>query len=254
DHREEGPRAADDRIDDAIGAAAVGHGLRDPVGGVADYGAGEDRPQVRPGPGHDEERERRCDRGMGRSDRGARKAGVVTSHLQRGSGAFEREEPFRHGGPPRNPSRRPALGGTPKGARMDFLIAARLEFAPEVTATALPIVVLRLLAAAVLGGIVGFERELHARNAGLRTHMLISVAACLFALVGLELMAIAEAAGDEAKADPLRLIEAVTAGVAFLVAGSIISSGGRVQGLTTGAGMWLSGATGLACGTGHLAL
>ncbi|KAB2879711.1 MAG: MgtC/SapB family protein [Albidovulum sp.] len=137
---------------------------------------------------------------------------------------------------------------------MDFLIAARLEFAPEVTATALPIVVLRLLAAAVLGGIVGFERELHARNAGLRTHMLISVAACLFALVGLELMAIAEAAGDEAKADPLRLIEAVTAGVAFLVAGSIISSGGRVQGLTTGAGMWLSGATGLACGTGHLAL
>ena len=137
---------------------------------------------------------------------------------------------------------------------MDFLIAARLEFAPEVTATALPIVVLRLLAAAVLGGIVGFERELHARNAGLRTHMLISVAACLFALVGLELMAIAEAAGDEAKADPLRLIEAVTAGVAFLVAGSIISSGGRVQGLTTGAGMWLSGATGLGCGTGHLAL
>ena len=120
---------------------------------------------------------------------------------------------------------------------MDFLIAARLEFAPEVTATALPIVVLRLLAAAVLGGIVGFERELHARNAGLRTHMLISVAACLFALVGLELMAIAEAAGGEAKADPLRLIEAVTAGVAFLVAGSIISSGGRVQGLTTGAGM-----------------
>lgn len=133
---------------------------------------------------------------------------------------------------------------------MDFLTAVRLELAPEATATPLSIVAFRLIAATILGGIVGFERELNARNAGLRTHMLISVAACLFALVALELMAL----GHDAKPDPLRLIEAVTAGVAFLVAGSIISSGGRVQGLTTGAGMWLAGATGLACGTGHLAL
>lgn len=133
---------------------------------------------------------------------------------------------------------------------MDFLTAVRLEFAPEATATPLAIVIFRLIAAAVLGGIVGFERELNARTAGLRTHMLISVAACLFALVSLELSALA----GEARTDPLRLIEAVTAGVAFLVAGSIISSGGKIHGLTTGAGMWLAGATGLACGTGNLAL
>ena len=52
----------------------------------------------------------------------------------------------------------------------------------------------------------------------------------------------------------MRLIEAVTAGVAFLAAGSIITSGGRVTGLTTGAGMWMAGAIGLACGSGLLPL
>ena len=54
--------------------------------------------------------------------------------------------------------------------------------------------------------------------------------------------------------DPLRLIEAVTAGVAFLAAGSIITSGGKIKGLTTGAGMWMAGAVGLACGVGNIAL
>ncbi len=112
------------------------------------------------------------------------------------------------------------------------------------------VIAVRLVGAVVLCGLIGYERESQHRPAGLRTHMLIAVAACLFALVALEMMTLAH----DVKPDPLRLIEAVTAGVAFLVAGSIISSGGRVQGLTTGAGMWLSGATGLACGTGHLAL
>lgn len=136
---------------------------------------------------------------------------------------------------------------------MDFLTALQLEFAPEVTATPIAIAAVRMIAAVVLGGIIGIEREAHGPTAGLRTHILISLAACLFALISFELMTVgSEASGT--RHDPLRMIEAVTAGVAFLVAGSIISSGGRVQGLTTGAGMWLSGATGLACGTGHLAL
>lgn len=108
----------------------------------------------------------------------------------------------------------------------------------------------RLAAAVLLGGAIGYERALHARTAGLRTHILIALASCLFALLAFEIMARFE---DES-ADPLRLIEAVTSGVAFLAAGSIIISGDRLLGLTTGAGMWLAGAIGLACGIGALAL
>jgi putative Mg2+ transporter-C (MgtC) family protein len=108
----------------------------------------------------------------------------------------------------------------------------------------------RLLSAVLLGGVIGFERALHARTAGLRTHILVSLASCLFALLTFEILARFQ---DEVS-DPLRLIEAVTSGVAFLAAGSIIVSGGNVLGLTTGAGMWLAGAIGLACGIGALAL
>lgn len=118
------------------------------------------------------------------------------------------------------------------------------------TATTPTIAVVRLAAAVILGGIIGYERALHARTAGLRTHILIALASCLFALLAFEILARFE---DEAS-DPLRLIEAVTSGVAFLAAGSIIMAGDRVVGLTTGAGMWLAGAIGLACGIGALAL
>ena len=111
---------------------------------------------------------------------------------------------------------------------------------------------IRLVSALVLGALIGWERELHARAAGLRTHMMIAMAACLFTLVS---YALADFPGGEGlRLDPLRLIEAVTAGVAFLAAGSIITSGGQVRGLTTGAGMWLAGAIGLCCGLGQIGL
>ena len=112
----------------------------------------------------------------------------------------------------------------------------------------------RMLVAALMGGIIGFERETHEKPAGLRTHMMICLAACLFALLGAELMELPTERAENIRADPMRLIEAVTAGVAFLAAGSIITSGGSVRGLTTGASMWMSGAIGVACGIGELAL
>ncbi|MBL4918700.1 MgtC/SapB family protein [Szabonella alba] len=113
----------------------------------------------------------------------------------------------------------------------------------------------RLIFAAGLGAVIGIERELHARTAGLRTHILIAIAACLFTLISLEIVATDDLPGGvQQSTDPLRLIEAVTAGVAFLAAGSIITSGGKVAGLTTGAGMWMAGAIGLACGTGRMPL
>ncbi|WP_199260124.1 MgtC/SapB family protein [Paracoccus binzhouensis] len=119
--------------------------------------------------------------------------------------------------------------------------------------TSLPIavVVLRLVMAVLLGGVIGWEREVHARAAGLRTHMLITLAAACFTLVAMELTEL-NANDHQQRTDPLRLIEAVTAGVAFLAAGSIVINKGNVRGITTGASMWLCGAIGLCCGTGDL--
>lgn len=112
----------------------------------------------------------------------------------------------------------------------------------------------RLTVAIVLGGLIGYEREMHAKAAGLRTHMLISMAACLFVIVAQEIAVMPFATDGEKRVDPLRLIEAVTAGVAFLAAGAIFTQGAKVHNLTTGAGMWLAGAVGLACGAGQIPL
>lgn len=124
------------------------------------------------------------------------------------------------------------------------------EFSGSFEATPPEIMILRLTAALIFGGLIGIEREVNADGAGLRTHILVSMASCLFALIAFEMLA--DPTGKSS--DPLRLIEAVTAGVAFLAAGSIITSGGKIKGLTTGAGMWMAGAVGLACGVGNIAL
>lgn len=136
----------------------------------------------------------------------------------------------------------------------DLAAALSADFNAPLEALPAATVLMRMLMACLLGAVIGLEREIHARTAGLRTHMLVSLASCLFALIAWEMIAIDLPDGVRHTTDPLRLIEAVTAGVAFLAAGSIITSGGRVHGLTTGAGMWMAGAIGLACGTGKLTL
>lgn len=108
---------------------------------------------------------------------------------------------------------------------------------------------LRLLSAALMGGVIGFDREKHDRPAGLRTHMMTAMASAIFTVLTLELHETFIEKGAHGTADPVRIVEAVTAGVAFLAAGAIIQARGRVKGLTTGAGMWLAGALGVACGT-----
>jgi putative Mg2+ transporter-C (MgtC) family protein len=113
---------------------------------------------------------------------------------------------------------------------------------------------LRLLAAVFAGAAVGFDRELRNKPAGLRTHILISLAAALFTLITFELHEAVVSDDSRSTADPIRIIEAVTAGVAFLAAGAIIQSRGAVHGLTTGANMWLAGALGVACGAGDYTL
>ncbi|WP_126976036.1 MgtC/SapB family protein [Frigidibacter oleivorans] len=121
-------------------------------------------------------------------------------------------------------------------------------------ATPPELMAVRIVAALLLGAAIGLERELHDKSAGLRTHILVAVGAAVFGLIGLELVALAGLQDGQQQLDTLRLIEAVTAGVAFLAAGSILRARGEVHGLTTGAGMWLAGAAGLACGVGLMGL
>lgn len=118
------------------------------------------------------------------------------------------------------------------------------------TYTSFPVIVARLLLAALFGGAIGFEREWRNRPAGLRTHILVCVAAATFAILTMEIMHAPMFDKETARFDPIRVVEAVTAGVAFLAAGVVIFTKGEVHGLTTGAGMWLAGAIGVACGLG----
>ncbi|MCF6782373.1 MgtC/SapB family protein [Stutzerimonas stutzeri] len=103
----------------------------------------------------------------------------------------------------------------------------------------------RLLLAATLGGVLGYEREHKGKAAGLRTHMLVAVGAALFVLVPLQ-------AGMPLE-DASRVIQGIIAGIGFLGAGTILkgNSAQDVKGLTTAAGIWLTAAIGVACGLGH---
>lgn len=111
--------------------------------------------------------------------------------------------------------------------------------------------VVRLALSAVLGGLLGLERELHGKAAGVRTHMLVCLGAALFVLVP-------QQAGMES-ADLSRVIQGVVAGVGFLCAGTILkigdgngaASNDHVKGLTTAAGLWLTAAIGIAAGLGR---
>ena len=118
--------------------------------------------------------------------------------------------------------------------------------------TYLPIsvIALRLFIALVCGAIVGFEREWHQRSAGLRTHILICLSAAALSIAAIEITHLSTFGSEEIRIDPLRIIESLTSGVAFLAAGTIVFSKGEVHGLTTGAGMWLAGSIGMAAGLG----
>ena len=112
----------------------------------------------------------------------------------------------------------------------------------------------RLLAAAGLALLLGLERELRGKAAGLRSHMLVSLGASTFIIMGMHIL-FATAEGDpSARIDPTRIVEGVIGGIGFLGAGSIIQSRGTVQGITTGASIWMAGAIGVACGLGIFAL
>jgi len=108
-------------------------------------------------------------------------------------------------------------------------------------------ILLRLLMAAVLGAVLGFEREHKGKSAGVRTHMLVAMGAALFVL------APSMAGADEQALS--RVIQGIVAGIGFLGAGTILKGNGRdtshVKGLTTAAGLWMTAAIGTAAGMGR---
>ncbi|MDO5759779.1 MAG: MgtC/SapB family protein [Bacteroidota bacterium] len=107
--------------------------------------------------------------------------------------------------------------------------------------------VVRIVVAALLGGAIGLEREYHAKEAGFRTHVLVAVGATLFMIIsqyGFE-----EFLGHKSVSfDPSRIASQVVTGMGFLGAGTIIFQRKFIRGLTTAAGIWVTGAIGLAVG------
>jgi putative Mg2+ transporter-C (MgtC) family protein len=104
----------------------------------------------------------------------------------------------------------------------------------------------RLILAALLGGVLGFERQRWGKAAGLRTHMLVALGAALFVLIPQQM--------GETIADLSRVIQGVASGIGFIGAGAILKQGKQeVQGVTTAAGLWLTAAVGMAAGLGRQA-
>jgi putative Mg2+ transporter-C (MgtC) family protein len=109
-------------------------------------------------------------------------------------------------------------------------------------------IIYRLLAAALLGSLIGLNRELRGKPAGLRTHALVSLGAALLVIITLR-----TPGGENGGADAMsRVIQGVITGIGFLGAGVIMQrSGGRVTGLTSAAMIWIAAAFGVACGLGR---
>ena len=119
------------------------------------------------------------------------------------------------------------------------------EFSDIPDATQVTRITLRLLVAAALGGILGYQREQQGKSAGVRTHMLVAIGAALFVLIPQQTGA--------SSADLSRVLQGLIAGVGFLGAGAIIMGTKQVvtRGLTTAAGIWLTAAIGIAAGMGR---
>lgn len=103
--------------------------------------------------------------------------------------------------------------------------------------------IVKLIVSAIIGALIGIEREFRNRSAGFRTHILVAMGACLIMIIS------SEAFSDQ-NTDPTRIAAQVVSGIGFLGAGSIMQNKGSVKGLTTAANIWVCGAIGLAIGAG----
>lgn len=108
-------------------------------------------------------------------------------------------------------------------------------------------IIFRLVLSVFLSGLIGLERQMHKRTAGLRTHILVSLGSCLIMLTSLYVFDIYK---DKAPIDPARIAAGVITGIGFLGAGAIIRDKAEVKGLTTAASLWVVAGIGLAVGCG----
>ena len=127
----------------------------------------------------------------------------------------------------------------------EIWITVLSEFSDTPDATQITRITLRLLVAAALGGLLGYEREAQGKSAGVRTHMLVAIGAALFVLIPQQTGA--------STADLTRVLQGLIAGVGFLGTGAIILGTKQVEtrGLTTAAGIWVTAAIGVAAGMGR---
>ena len=110
--------------------------------------------------------------------------------------------------------------------------------------------ILRLFAAAVMGGIIGMERGYRAKEAGVRTHFLVALGSALFMIVSQFGFETVLGLPYNIRLDPSRIASQVVSGIGFIGAGTIIFQRHVVKGLTTAAGLWVTAAIGMTCGSG----
>src|SRR5512142_780647 len=111
-------------------------------------------------------------------------------------------------------------------------------------------IAVRLLTGALFGGVIGFERQVHGRPAGFRTHILVCIAAVLIMIVSEYYQYLSVVDPAYIRIDPGRIAAGALAGVGFIGAGVVLKSGLSIQGLTTAACIWVVSAIGLAIGSG----
>lgn len=109
--------------------------------------------------------------------------------------------------------------------------------------------IFRVFVAAMLGGVIGFEREYRAKEAGLRTHFLVAMGSALFMILSQYGFG-SLLGGESISLDPSRIASQVVTGIGFIGAGTIIFQKHVIKGLTTAAGLWVTSAIGLTCGSG----
>jgi putative Mg2+ transporter-C (MgtC) family protein len=107
---------------------------------------------------------------------------------------------------------------------------------------------LRLLVAAVLGAAIGFEREIHAHPAGMRTHLLVALGSAAFTVISIFVFETPPSPNGTVPTDPSRVAAQIVSGIGFLGAGAILKYGSSVRGLTTAASLWATAAVGMAAG------
>ncbi|MGE0616745.1 MAG: MgtC/SapB family protein [Bacteriovoracia bacterium] len=109
----------------------------------------------------------------------------------------------------------------------------------------------RIATGAALGGVIGFERDIHGRQAGLRTHVIVAMASATFMVISNHFAFFqGYDAARHVEADVSRIAASVVSGIGFLAGGAILKTGATIQGLTTAAGLWLVAAIGLCAGGG----